>query len=180
MKKGIAILLLICILISVAGCGAAGKGASLTQPAEKVFSIETYHLQITADTKFEDDTGGSYDLQLTNGKCYVSIMAYSYLDLPEGVTPQDVYEMQNEDLFSKRTAVQTIEDAQTQSLPDKTVTHALYSAEREGVKNYYASYLVDIPDSETCAWVLVTAMPSYLKDNREYLHSIVCSLTSTK
>ena len=38
----------------------------------------------------------------------------------------------------------------------------------------------DIPDSETCAWVLVTAMPSYLKDNREYLHSIVCSLTSTK
>ena len=54
----------------------------------------------------------------------------------------------------------------------------MYSAERDGVKNYYVTYLVDIPLEETFAWVLVTAAPSYLDNNQEYLHNIVCSLTT--
>ena len=88
--------------------------------------------------------------------------------------------MQNEDLFSRRTAVTVIEEAKTQSQAKQVVTQALYSAEKDGVKNYYATYLIDLADAETFAWVLVTAMPSYLDDNQEYLHNIVCSLTSTK
>ena len=56
----------------------------------------------------------------------------------------------------------------------------MYSAERDGTKNYYGSYLIDFPEEETFAWVLITATPSYFESNRETLHNIVCSLAITK
>ena len=37
--------------------------------------------------------------------------------------------------------------------------------------------VIDLPEKEACAWVLVSATPSYLNNNREYLHNIVCSLS---
>lgn len=178
MKKVSVILLVICMLFSTAGCTVVDEINSLVAPQTAVFSIDSYGLQVTADSTFEEKTGGSFDLQITNGSCYVSFMVYKYIDLPEGVTPLDAYEMQNEGLLSKRTAVKTVEETETQTLPQGTLTRTLYSAEKDGVKNYYASYLIDLPDTETFAWVLVSAAPSYLEHNREYLHDIVCSLTA--
>lgn len=177
MKKVIVVLLMTCMLFSAAGCSVLDDTASLFEPTETVFSIDSYHLQITADSTFREDTGGSFDLQITNDNAYISIMAYKYIDLSEDLTPLDVYDMQNEGLFSQRTAVTVIEEEKTPSLSQNVVTQALHSAEKDGVKNYYATYLVDLPDEETFAWVLVTAMPSYLDENREYLNDIVCSLT---
>lgn len=180
MKKVIVFVLIACMLFSAVGCSALSETASLLKPTETVFSIDSYHLQITADSSFYDKTGGSYDLQITNGKAYISIMAYQYIDLPEGTTPQDVYTVQNEDLFSRRTAVTTVEETKTQTHSDQVITYAMYSAEKDGIKNYYATYLVDLPNDEALAWVLITATPSYLDNNREYLHNIVCSLTSSR
>lgn len=48
------------------------------------------------------------------------------------------------------------------------------------LKNYYGVYLVDIPDKETFAWILVTTMPSYWEDNSELLNSIAYSLTTAE
>lgn len=178
MKKAILILVVICVLFSAAGCAAVIDPESVFTSKEVVFTIDDYQLQITADETFEENTGGAFDLQLTNKKSYISVMAYKYMDLPEGMTTQDVYKMQNEDLFSKRTAVTAVEEVKTQTLSQKSITYATYSAEKDGVKNYYVTYLVDIPQEETFAWVLVTAAPSYMDHNQEYLHNIVCSLTS--
>lgn len=178
MKRVIVVLLMTCMLFSATGCSVLDDTVSLFEPTETVFSIDSYHLQITADSTFREDTGGSFDLQITNDNAYISIMAYKYIDLSEDLTPLDVYDMQNEGLFSQRTAVTVIEEENTPSLSQNVVMQALHSAEKDGVKNYYATYLVDLPDEETFAWVLVTAMPSYLDENREYLNDIVYSLTT--
>ena len=172
MKKVIVLLLTVCVLFSAVGCSGAAS-----QPV--VFSISDYGLQLTADSTFRENTAGSFDLQITNNKAYISVMAYQYIDLPTGTTPLDVYDTQNGDLFGKREAVTPIEEAETQTLPHGTMTYALYSAERDGVKNYYATYLLDFPEAETLAWVLITATPSYLDANRESLHNIVCTLKPT-
>ena len=121
MKKVIAILLLVCVVFS--GCSMLMK-ADVT---EKAFSIATYDLQLTADSTFYENTGGSFDLQITNDKAYVSIMAYRYIDLPEGITPRDVYDTQNEDLFSRRTAVTVIEE--TEELSQNITGGAIFSGE---------------------------------------------------
>lgn len=178
MKRVSVVLLMVCVLFSATGCSILNDAISHVKPTEAVFSIDSYQLQITADSSFQEKTGGNFDLQITNDNAYISIMAYKYIDLPEGLTPLDVYDMQNEDIFSRRDAVTVIEETKTQSIPRHVVAQAMYSAEKDGVKNYYATYLVDIPEEETFAWVLVTAIPSYLNNNREYLHNIVCSLTT--
>lgn len=161
--KRILLLLAACALIFAAGCTASDHTA-----APAVFAIDDYGLQLTADSSFREDTNGSFDLQITNDKAYISVMAYKYTDLPDSTTPLDVYHTQNEDLFSKRDAVTAIEESETRGL---------YSAQRDGVKNYYATYLLDFPEAETFAWVLITATPSYLEANRDSLDSIVETLT---
>lgn len=177
MKKRILVLLMaVFLLLSAAGCSMP-NGASPVAPTEAVFSVENYPFQITADSTFRENTGGSFDLQITNDRCYVSIMAYAYIDLPSDTTPLDVFAMQNEDLLNRREAVTLIEEAATQTTDRCVLTQALYSAEKDGTKNYYATYLLDFPQDQVFAWVLVTAAPSYLTNNREMLHNIVCSLT---
>lgn len=180
MIKKIIVLLTTCILFSTVGCSVPNNSASLLKPKETVFTIDNYHLQITADSTFNEKTDGDWDLQITNENAYISIMAYKHIDISENLTPLDIYDMQNEELIRQRTAVNVIEKSKTQTFSQQVVTHALYSAENDGVKNYYATYLIELPNDETFAWVLVSAMPSYLDENKEYLHNIVCSLSTIK
>ncbi len=176
MKKTMAILLAVCLVFSASGCSMLNDVASIFSPKAAVFTVDGYDLQITADTTFRQATGGAWALQITNSKAYISVMAFRYSDLSGGMTPRIVYDMQNEDLISKRTNVTVIEKAKSQSLPKYKLTQAVYSAERDGTKNYYGTYLIDFPEEETFAWVLVTATPSNFESNREDLHNIVCSL----
>lgn len=175
MKKAFIFLLAVYILLFAVGCS-----VPIPRLSETVFSIEDYRLQLTANSTFKENTGGEFDLQITNDYAYISVMAYNYSDLSQGLTPPDVYDMQNEDLFSKRTDVVVLEEVKTQVISQRTVMHTLFSAKNNGVENYYTSYLVDLPYAETFAWVLVSSTPSYYTENKDMLHSIVCSLTSAE
>ena len=88
------------------------------------------------------------------------------------------FDIQNEIAFTLRTEVDLIEEAKSQSFSNHTITQALYSAKNNNVKNYYETYLIDFPEDEVFAWVLITTTPSYFNKNREYLNDIVCSLTT--
>ncbi len=180
MKKVMVFLLAVCVLWSAVGCSALGNIHSSAEPVRKTFLLESYSLQIMADESFYEKTGGSFDLQLTNDSAYISIMAYKYSDLPEGTTARDVYDIQNQDIFSKRDAVTEIEKTETFSLPQGEAIYGVHTAERDGSENYYATYLIDLPEAEILAWVLVTALPSYYQNNKEHLHNIVCSLTAAE
>ena len=174
MKKIIVFLLLACLLVSAAGC-------SVLEAKEKVFSIEDYGLQLTADDTFNTVADSSnFDLYITDENVYIGVMAYKYVDLPESVTPADVYTLQNEDFFGKRTNVQKIEEEFTESISWGTKTQGLYSAERDGNKNYYATYLIDMPGEETVSWVLISSLPSYFISHSGELDAIASSLRPVK
>ena len=148
-----------------------------SNPQKKFFSIDDYNLQITADTTFYDANSDNFDLQITNDKSYISIFAFEYIDLPKDQTPLGVFDIQNEEVFSRREEVDLIEEIRTESFSNCTITQALHSAEYKGSKNYYATYLIDFPEDEVFAWVLITSTPSHFTKNREYFNNIVYSLT---
>lgn len=176
MKKALIILLAVCMLWAAVGCTALGGANAPTEPERKTFLVPGYNLQIMADDTYSEKTGGSFDLQLTNNSAYISVMAYNYSDLDEGTTARDLYDFHNEDITSKRDAVNTVEETYAFTLPQAEVIHGVFTAEKEGNKNYYASYLFDFPEKETVAWVLVTAIPSYYENNKEHLNNMACSL----
>lgn len=175
MKRILLLLVCTCVMLSASGCKTP-IDLPFEEPAEKVFSVEAYGLQLTADTSFAEATAGEFDLQIKNDYAYISIMAYRYTDLSEELTPLQAFQMQNEDIFSRREEVQLLEEEKTESFSDHTLTKALYSAKRDGVKNHYAMYLVDFPEKEIFAWVLVSAMPVDMESEGETLHKIVSSL----
>ena len=176
MKKAMIFVLVVCILCSSAGCSVFTPA----EPAQKTFLLESYNLQIVADDTYYEKTGGSFDLQLTNENSYISIMVYRYSDLPEGTTARDVYDIQNQDIFSKRDAVAEIEKTETFSLPQGEAIRGAYTAKRDGSENYYVTYLIDIPEDEVLAWVLVTTLPTYYPNHKEHLDNIVCSLSAAQ
>ena len=176
MKKAMIFVLVVCILCSSAGCSVFAPA----EPVQKTFRLESYNLQIVADDTYYEKTGGSFDLQLTNENSYISIMVYRYSDLPEGTTARDVYDIQNQDIFSKRDAVAEIEKTETFSLPQGEAIRGAYTAKRDGSENYYVTYLIDIPEEEVLAWVLVTTLPTYYPNHKEHLDNIVCSLSAAQ
>lgn len=177
MKKILISILLLCILCSVSGCAVMHDLVPPSATTKTVFTVDDYNLQITADSTFQNSRSENFDLQIDNNNAYIGIMAYKYIDLAQNSSPQDIYDWHNEDIFSRRENVTVIEPPQTQSFPQGTIVRTLYSAESSDAKNYYVSYLVDFPEEETFAWVIVTALPSYFEKHSDYLHDIVTSLS---
>ncbi len=134
---------------------------------EEKFTVDGYGITITTPGNWEKEEDTSFDIQLHDGQAYFGVMAYRLIDLPEGGVPKDYYDWHNEDIFSRRENLKVIEEAVTESCNGKTITRAVYSAERDGNKNYYYSCLVTFDDSDVFAWVIVTAVPSEFENRRE-------------
>ena len=167
-------LVFVCVIL--AGCDIVDN----IRNAQKEFEIPEYNLKISADIDFEKVDASNLDLQITDGSCYLSVMAYKSVDLAEGQSTKDVYDFHNSDLFSKRDNVSVIEDESTETLSGKSIVKTCYSAENNGVKNYYYSYLVDFGGDGAFAWVLATGVPSYMESNAERLDNIVKTLEFIK
>lgn len=130
----------------------------------KSFTVSDYGITVEC-SGFHDCKSENWDLQLYDQRAYFSVMAYYYVDLAEGQTPKEIYDFSNEDIFSRRENVSVVIEETELTAEGKTVIKTRYSAEKDGNKNYYDSYLVDFPDKGVFAWVLVTSVPSYLEKN---------------
>ena len=168
MKKTLILSLVLCILLSAAGC-------SLLNPAPKDFEVADYNMVITADEGFKEDTGGEWSLQITNYQTYISVMPFTYEELDD-ITPEEIYALQNEDIFTRREDTKVLEEETSKTENGKTIIRTVFSAVLDGDENYYVCYLVDIPESELCAWVLVTTLPEYYNSVKENSDTIVASL----
>lgn len=171
--KSLSLILLFAIILS--GCSPVVD--KLMENSVKTFEIPSYGLSFTADGDFEEaESGGGWNIQITDGAAYFSIMAYEYADLSEGQTPEDVYRYHNEDIFSRRENVTVVTEEKGEIWNEITYLNTVYSAEKDGVKNYYSSYLVDMEQDGIFAWVLVTSTPSYLEKNSEEFKEMVRSI----
>lgn len=170
-----AVCLALCLLLT--GCSFI-PSAKPIEP--KTFEMEFYGLCLTADDSYKEvEDKGEWDLQITNGNAYISVMAYYLIDLAEDQNPKGIYDSHNEDIFSTRDNISVIKSAQTQTQGQKTITKTRYSGEWEGNKNYYDSYLLEFEGGDVFAFVLVTGTPSYIENTKE-LEEIVHSISITE
>lgn len=181
MKKRLSLGFLVLMLLFTTGCSRILKTTIDTmvndKSQEKVFVIEDYNLELTATNEWEETSGTAFDLKITDDNSYISVMSYFSIDLAKEDTPQSIYQLQNEDIFSKRDNVEVIEELSTTEVNGKIMETMLYSAERDGARNYYYSTLVTFRETEDVfAWVIITGTPSYLVNNKEKLMGIVSTL----
>jgi hypothetical protein len=169
MKKVLLIVLAVVLSVSVCGCG---KEEIDPKTVEKVFDITEYNMSITANETFYDNESENYNLQITDDKANISIMAYKTSEF-ETMTPKEVYEYHNQDMFSRREEVTVIKEEDTGVYVGRKIIHTRYSAVLDGSENYYDTFLIDFEGKGVFAWVLVNGLPETIEADGDYYHRIV-------
>jgi len=119
---------------------------------------------------------GPFDLRCFNGSAYFNTFLYYPIDLSKGQAPYEIYQLQTDDLLSRRDNVEKIGDEKQFDLKDKHITLQMYSAEKEGIKNYYYSTLVEFKEEDSpFLWVLFTSVPSYALEHQQEWEEILKS-----
>lgn len=172
-KKGSVCLAAILLLILCAGCSLLTGRVR----RDRNFEIEDYGITFTAAGDWEEVEDTPFDIQITNSKSYLGIMAYGEQDLFPEQTAQEVYDWQNSDLFSRRENVEVVEQYQEYHAGGKTIGSTMFSAERDKNQNYYLSCLVRFDNRDDIfAFVMITGTPSYIQNSREDLLGILETL----
>ena len=181
MKKFKILISLVLIFTMLSGCSVLNKKEEDKTPTLKLtFPIIEYGLSVKSNTDFEAVSDkGNWDLQITNGDIYFSVMAYKTIDLAEDQTPNDVYTIQNKQLFENRENVQTVIATKNVSHQGRNITHTRYSAESDVGKNYYDSFLVTFDGNpDVFAWILATGVPSTMDEYKATIEEMVLSISS--
>lgn len=173
-SKKVSLFMCIVMLSSVLLSGCSLAKTTNKVAIDKEFFIDYYNISFTASQEWSETDQNNFDLQITNGDSYFSVMTYYTIDLPAGDTPESIYAWQNEDLFSRRENVEIVEDERIIISDGKIITATMFSAERDETKNYYYSCLVQLGDNEDVfSWIIVTALPSYMQKNKDVFLDIM-------
>ena len=106
------------------------------------------------------------------------IFVYHPEDLAESSTPQNTFEWQIDDLRSKRNNFTTIEPIKTETLPDKSITTAVYAGEQGESRFYYKISLVEFSENYDGFLIAIqVAIPSEWNSNKSILEGILNSTT---
>lgn len=140
-----------------------------------VFLVEDYGVQVDAPAGWEKTDAENLDLQLYNASIgsYMSMYAYADIDLAQGETVEDLFASQTASLLDSRENVEQVEETTRESADGKTIMTTLYSAERDGNKNYYRFYMLDFENSDKMAWILFTGLPSTIQAHQSELRALV-------
>jgi hypothetical protein len=146
------------------------------------FIVQDYDIKVTCPGDWIQTNSDNLDFQVVNKSqsIYMSIFAYMDMDITEWESVKDFFASQNQALLDKRDSVTLIEELAEVNYEDKIIYSILYSAEYDGIKNYYFINFVDFKESDRLAWVLFTGTPSVISVNRENLDSTLLTLTTIK
>lgn len=113
----------------------------------------------------------SKDRQMTTG-----VFVFARVDLAKNTTPEEILDLQIEDLSTKRQGFKILEDKQTVQIEKKTLTTIVYSGETDIAKYYYRFTLVEFTKSpEIFVVVIQVAIPSRWKEHKPILEQITAS-----
>lgn len=175
-------------MLSVTGCSfmtgyeAARALSEDVQDEQQVMTADGYGIQVTLSGEWSRQEDTAFDLQCvySDEEAYASFFYYYYIDMLEGTTAEDIFEIQNQDIIDKRDNVKIVEDVSERTSGDKTIRSIVFSAERNGSKNYYYANLVEFgKEADQFAWVLFTSIPSDMEQNRAEYNQILDSMEYT-
>ncbi len=190
--KLITITLSAVILLSLTGCSFAEgyriahamMEADSSDMEDQVMAVDGYDIQVTPGSDWEQRTDEDipYDLQCIyrGDEAYASFFYYYYIDMSDGTSVEDVFEMQTDDIMEKRDHVKVVEDASERENNGKTIRSVLFEGEKDGYKNYYYANLVEFGEAaDQFAWVMFTSMPSDMEKNRAAFDALIDSMEYT-
>ncbi len=183
MRKQLGIIAFFSVFAALAGSGCGMQSENESDGILNVYDVVPYDVQFVLPDGWENTTDDSpYDLQMKNeDRYYCSIFGYKDIDLPNDMTPEDLFEFQKEDIFDKRDFVELVKEEPVWEDEYKKIYRELYSGELEGNKYYYYCCMIDFKEpSESLAWVIFSGTPSWIEHDLEDLNQILITSESVK
>lgn len=162
MKRFLAFLLLV-TMFSLSGC--AGQTQS--------FTIDAYGVGLKTPEGWSVEEDSAFDLQLSNGASYMSLMAYHRDEVD--MSPAEVHAWHDESLLEERENVRELEAETTGELGGKKVTTVVYAAGLEGEENYYSSSMVELSE-DLILWMVVSGPVDEFEADRDMIRDVIASL----
>ena len=152
-----------------------GSSKAAFVDTERTYAVGNYGVSFSLAGDWNKTDAENFDLQLSSDKygANISVFVFYKVDLAENSSVENLFNQQNDSLFANRQNVTTVNEAKTETVGTKTVYSKTTSAERDGNKNYYRTYMVDNSESKVFVWVLVNSAPSDMQKNQDYFDSIV-------
>ncbi len=166
-------------LSNVGGDASSVESKPTSVTAERTFAVGDYGVNVSVKGDWAKTDAENFDLQLSSNKygANLSVFVFYKVDLANGTTAEDMFDEQNDSLFESRQNVTTVSELKSETVGTKTVLAKTTSAEKNGNKNYYRTYLVDEKDSKVFVWIMINSMPSDMEKNTEYFDGIVKNVT---
>jgi len=127
---------------------------------------------------FKNEKDNPYDLQCFSKlqRMNTGVFLFSKVDLAEEFTPEKLFQLQIEDLKSKRKNFAVLENKQIIRTDQKKLTSIVYSGEKGVSRYYYRFTLVEfLKNPELFLVVLQVSIPSYWKLHKPILEEITLS-----
>jgi len=177
MKLSRGILIIVALALTMLMLAACAEDAAPDTSSKNVMLIEDYKVSFSFPPDWEPEADQKpYDLQCSNGRSYASIFVYYKTDLADGETPFALFNMQKNDILSKRENVKEEAEEKIYEVNNKRIKSALFSADISGTKNYYYCNLIEFDEaSDVFAWVLFTALPSDSAKMMDQWNEIIAS-----
>lgn len=105
------------------------------------------------------------------------IFLFRSQDLSQRSTPQKIFELQIDDLRSKRQNFNVLESETRETFKDKTITTTVFSGEKNELRYYYKFSLIEFKDNpEQFLITLQVAIPSQWNQSKPVLENIISSV----
>ncbi len=157
--------------------GDESKPASVT--SERTFAVGDYGVNVSVKDDWIKTDATNFDLQLSSKKysANLSIFVFYKVDMATGYMVEDMYNEQNTQLFENRQNVTVVSELETKTVGTKTVYAKTTSAENNGSKNYYRTYMLDDSESKVLVWVMINSVPSDMEKYADYFDGIVDTIS---
>ncbi len=142
---------------------------------ERAFAVGDYGVNVLISGDWKKTDATNFDLQLSSDEyaANLSVFVFYKVDLSSDETAEDMYNEQNDMLFENRQNISAVGEAMIKKSGTKTIYAKTTSAENNGSKNYYRTYMIDDSESKILVWVMINSVPSDMEKNTEYFDGIV-------
>jgi hypothetical protein len=177
-------LLVALLILPAAGCERPptdeSDSQSGSQSGSQYFAVANGPVEFTFPAGwFKNQKENPFDLQCLSRdeRMNTGVFLLKKEDLAQDVVPKKLFELQIQDLRSKRKNFTVVEEEQVVQLEGKRLTTVVYSGEKDSLTDYYRFTLVEFTENpKLIPIVLQVSIPSYWQENKPVLESITASV----
>lgn len=156
------------------------SGCKKEEAAKPNYTIPNSNVNIQLDDGWVEVEDTPYNVELTKDGVTMMVESYISTDFVDMPPLEELFDDCNYILFRTLSDQTEIEAPQTYTVEEKTIIHAMYTAQTEKGLTYFRCFAVEFHDlANTITWVCYSGNEKSIKDQKAEMKATVESMVSS-